>query len=98
MADGRTVYDELASKLRGLVDDRARVASPPVERWKVTSADPLIVEQVNGDVVLEEGDPDVDIDRSVLDPRPAVGDVVRVHSDGQGEGSGWMIAGVVNHE
>lgn len=92
---GRTAYDELADRIRGLVREEARVASPPVERWMVTSSDPLIVEQVGGDIVIEEGDPDVEIDRAVLDDRPDVDDLVRVHSDGEGEGKGWIVAGVI---
>jgi hypothetical protein len=56
------------------------------------AANPLIIEQVNGDIVLEEGDPDVEIDRAVLAQRPAVGDRVRVHQDGED----WIVAGVIS--
>lgn len=87
----RTAYDELADRLRRLAREEARVAAPPVERFKVTRADPLVIEQIEGDLVLEEGDPDVEIDRGVLADRPAVGDTVRVHHDG----ADWVVAGVI---
>lgn len=89
---GQTVYDRFAERLKGLVHDTAREASPAVERWRVTSSNPLVIEQIDGgDIVLEEGDPDVEIDRAVLAARPAVGDRVRVHSDG----ADWIVAGVI---
>lgn len=88
---GRTSYDELADRIRALARREAHAVSPPVQRFKVTSGNPLVVEEVHGDLVLEEGDPDVEIDRAVLATRPAVGDLVRVHHDG----NDWIIAGVV---
>lgn len=90
-----TVYDELAAELRALAQHEARTVSPPVERWRVTKADPLTIERVggSGDLVLEEGDPDVEIDRAVLAERPAVDDLVRVHHDGED----WIVAGVITH-
>lgn len=88
-----TVFDELADELRAMARDEARVASPPVGRWKVLRADPLRIEQVGEDIVLEEGDPDVEIDRGVLYRRPAVGDMMRVHHDGED----WIVAGVISH-
>lgn len=86
-----SVYDDLADAIRELVQGEARVVSPPVERWKVTQAEPLVIESTEDDIVLEEGDPDVEIDRLVLALRPEVGDTVRVHQDG----SDWIIAGVI---
>lgn len=90
-----TVYDELAEAIRGIARGEARTVSPPVERWKVTISDPLTIERVggDGDLVLEEGDPDVEIDRAVLADRPAVDDLVRVHHDGED----WIVAGVITH-
>lgn len=89
---GRSSYDELADRIRALARHEAHAVSPPVQRFKVTSANPLIIEEIHGDLVLEEGDPDVEIDRGVLSVRPAVGDMVRVHHDGED----WIIAGVVS--
>lgn len=90
-----TVFDELAEAIRGIARGEVRTVSPPVERWRVTNADPLTIERVggDGDLVLEEDDPDVEIDRAVLDERPAVGDLVRVHHDGED----WLVAGVITH-
>lgn len=90
-----TVFDELAGAIRDIARGEARTVSPPVERWKVTKADPLTIERVggDGDLVLEEGDPDVEIDRAVLADRPAVDDLVRVHHDGED----WIVAGVITH-
>jgi hypothetical protein len=43
------------------------------------------------ELLLEEGDPDVEFGREVLQDRPAKGDVVRVHSDGDH----YIVAGVI---
>lgn len=87
-----TVYDELVARIRGLVRDEAPQASPPVGRGKVVSPDPLVVD-LGDDVVLEEGDPDVEFDRKLLTTdRPANGDAVRVHADGEG----WIVGGVID--
>jgi hypothetical protein len=86
----RTVYDELADRIRGLVREEAPKVSPPVSRGRVVSADPLVVD-CGDDVLLEEGDPDVEFDRAVLQDRPAAGDAVRVHFDGED----WIVSGVI---
>jgi hypothetical protein len=87
----RGVWEELTEAIGDFVHERARRASPPVERWKVVGVDPLIVESLTDDVMLEEGDPDVEVDRGVLKDRPEKGDMVRVHFDGED----WIIGGVV---
>ena len=87
---GRSPYDDLADRIRQLVHEEAPQASPPVDRGKVVSATPLIVD-LGDEVLLEEGDPDVEFDRGVLADRPTVDDTVRVHSDG----SGWIVSGVI---
>lgn len=87
----RDVYGDLAKRLRQLAGDEAKRVSPPVQRGKVKSADPLIVE-LPDDVLIEEGDPDVEFEKRLLnDDRPAEGDTVRVHHDGQD----WIVSGVV---
>lgn len=88
---GRTVFDDLADRIRALAQGEAKVASPPVGRGKVLAADPMVIDMIGVDLVLEEGDPDVEFDRAVLATRPAVGDTVRVHHDGDD----WIVAGVV---
>lgn len=84
------VYDELVDRLRGLVGERAVEASPPVSRGKVIEVEPLVIE-LDDDVVVEEGDPDVEFDRAVLAERPEVGDTVRVHADGED----YIVSGVI---
>lgn len=91
----RTVYDDLADRIRGLVEDRVAATAPKVLRFKVLTADPLVIEQIDGELVLEEGDPDVEIDRRLIatpEDRPDVGDLVRVHHDGED----WIVAGVID--
>lgn len=91
-----SAYDDLAERLRALCHEVAVVASPPVERWEVVTVEPLAIRQVGGedDLVLEEGDPDVEIDRGVLTDRPELGDLVRVHRDG----ADWIVAGVIRSD
>jgi hypothetical protein len=87
----RSVFDELAEKIRGMAGEEAKRVSPPVTRGKVKSADPLIV-VLPDDIVIEEGDPDVEFEKRLLGAdRPEEGDTVRVHHDGQD----WIVGGVV---
>lgn len=91
-----TVYDELADRIRSLVRREVDHRGPAVMRFKVVAVNPLIVEQIGGDLFLEEGDPDVEVDRALLVERPALGSTVRVHADhGGGDGPDWIIAGVL---
>lgn len=83
-------YDRLVESLVGLVNDGVASGSPRVERGTVMRSSPLIVD-LGDDVVIEEGDPDVEFDRGVLASRPAVGEAVRVHFDGQD----WIVSGVI---
>lgn len=85
-----TAYDRLAERLRGLARESVAAAAPAVDRGKVLSVTPLVID-LGDDVLLEEGDPDVEFDRAVLADRPAAGDTVRVHSDGED----WIVAGVI---
>lgn len=88
-----TVYDDLVERLRDLSEDATLDASPPLERWEVLEVSPLRVQQVGGedDLVLEEGDDDVEIVRDVLARRPALGDLMLVHRDE----TGWIVSGVI---
>lgn len=87
----RTVFDDLVDRLVDLVHDEApRVTAPAVERGIVVVTEPLIVD-IGDDLLLEEGDPDVEFDRALLADRPAKGDAVRVHSDGDA----YIVAGVI---
>lgn len=89
-----SAYDELAERIRTLARETVDVRAPAVERWRTVSSSPLVIELVGADddLVLEEGDPDLEIDRAVLGDRPAPGDMLRVHRDADG----WMVAGVLS--
>ncbi len=88
-----TVYDDLADRIRSLVHRTvaSRGGGGSVQRFKVISANPLVVEQIEGDLVLEEGDPDVDLVGALLADRPSIGDTVLVHADGED----WIIGAVI---
>lgn len=85
-----TVYEELADRLRGLVADVAPQVVPPVQRGIVRRSSPLVID-LGDEMLLEEGDPDVEFDRGLLSHRPAAGAAVRVHCDGDD----YVVAGVV---
>lgn len=76
------MWDRLADRLREMSRSTAREVSPPPERYRVQALDPLVVEQIEGDLVLEEGDDDVEIAHSAADLE--VGDLVLVHTVGDG--------------
>lgn len=86
-----SAYDRLAARLIDLVESQVQVAAPArVERGRVVRATPLVID-LGDDVLIEEGDPDVEFDRGVLAERPAAGDAVRVHFDGED----WIVSGVI---
>lgn len=86
-----TVWDELAEKLRAFVRGEVEGQGHRTRRFRVVKRNPLVCEALDGTLVIEEGDPDVEIARSVLGytiidsdgdsvviPRPQVGDLVLV--------------------
>lgn len=79
---GRAVWDELADELHAQMA-HAAANQPRPERWKVTALAPLTVEQLQGELVLRIGDPDLEVTQSVRDYDErfglVVGDVVVVH-------------------
>ncbi|MGH2898976.1 MAG: hypothetical protein ACRDMZ_09915, partial [Solirubrobacteraceae bacterium] len=86
-----SAYDRLAGRLLDLVAARVEASEPAkIERGRVLQASPLVVD-LGDDVLIEEGDPDVEFDRAVLAERPVVGDAVRVHFDGED----WIVSGVI---
>lgn len=88
-----SVYDDLAARIRGAARHHARVESPPPMRFKVARTSPLTLHHLGAvDLVLEEGDPDVEIARDVLESRPSVGDIVIVHAD---QFHDYIVSGVV---
>lgn len=78
---GKPTMALLVDRIRDLAGDEARRVSPPVTRWKVTTSDPLVIESLDEDVVLNEGDPDVEWSRELFSSRPDVGDVLLVYQD-----------------
>lgn len=61
MAQPRDIYDQLASRLREMVAEEHVNSLSGVERFTVQRATPLLLEHTDGDLVLEEGDPDFTI-------------------------------------
>lgn len=54
------VVTELAQRIRKVAAHEASKTTN-VERWRVTKATPLIIEEIEGDLILEDGDPDFTI-------------------------------------
>lgn len=52
------IFDQLAVKLREMVQAEHVNSLSGVERFRVVRVAPLMVEHVDGDLVLEDGDPD----------------------------------------
>lgn len=88
------VWEDLAQELRGSMQTEARKVSPPVQRGKITSLDPLEV-TLEDDTQLSEEDEDVEFARDLkaTDADVAEGDTVRVHQDGHGD---YVISGVID--
>jgi hypothetical protein len=82
-----SVYKELAQKLQAVAKGAAREAAPQLGRYRVTAVEPLTLEEVGGDALLEDGDPDFEVERWLRryheDVGLEVGDVVYVHDDGE---------------
>jgi hypothetical protein len=78
---GKRVWDELADMLEGRMASHV-VNSAHTERWKVLKVSPLVVGQLQGELTLEEGDPDLEITQWVRtymkSPGLQIGDVVLV--------------------
>lgn len=84
-------FDRLADRLTDLVDVRVERVAPRIERGHVVQVNPLAVD-LGDDVLIEEGDPDVEFDRALLRRRPAIGEAVRVEfADGD-----WIVCGIVD--
>lgn len=96
-----SVFDELADEIRGIAREQAVNAVKPPRRFKVRRLDPLLLEEVNGDLVLEDGDPDFEIDERLKPGAhttcpagtghrnegslPQLGDIVIVEQDRHGD-------------
>lgn len=71
---------ELAQRLRTLAHDEAANAGSTIHRFAVRQPAPLVIEEVEGDLVLEDGDPDF-----------TVGDGLRQHIARYGLAGGDQI-------
>lgn len=71
---------ELAQRLRALAHDEAVNAGTTVVRFAVRQPSPLLVEEIEGELVLEEGDPDF-----------TVGDALRQHIARYGLAAGDQV-------
>lgn len=58
---GPGTLGELAHRLRRLAREEVVNAGTHVARFQVRQASPLVIEEMDGDLVLEEGDPDFTI-------------------------------------
>jgi hypothetical protein len=78
------VWARVADRIRAI----AKESSPVLERYRVRSATPLRLEQVDGDEVLDEADADVTVGENVRQYHANVGltagDHVRVVRDPDG--------------
>jgi hypothetical protein len=83
-----SAVDELADRIVGMTRRR----SAHVERFKVVQAAPLVLDQIEGSLILEEGDPDFEIAAAVDSAAPVKGDMVLVHQGADGD---WIATGVV---
>lgn len=89
----RNVWDDLVDRLRTFVHGEVEQTGHRTRRFKVVYRNPLVVEAIDGELLLEEGDPDLEIDRAVLADRPNVDDLVVV----QQTEDEYAIVGVIAH-
>ena len=88
----RTVFDELAHRIRDIARSEAKDVAPPVRRARVLDASPLTVELLDTGVVLEEGDEDFDVSDELDRHPPPVGSIVLVDTDEEGD---YVARGIV---
>jgi hypothetical protein len=79
------VVTELARRIHGVAGQAA--SKERVERWQVIGTSPLLIEEVEGDLVLEDGDPDftigVALRQHVATYGIGIGDLVLVSVSGE---------------
>ena len=89
------IFDQLALRLRDMTLATQINDGSGVERYKLNQVSPLILEHVDGDNVIEDGDPDVTVGallrKYLASESIEVGDVVFVLR----EDSEWHILDVV---
>ncbi|MBA2751594.1 MAG: hypothetical protein H0U41_05055 [Actinobacteria bacterium] len=60
------VWKEVGRELRGAAKEEVREAGHAPVRFKVLGVTPLILDEIGGDLILEQGDEDFDIDERLL--------------------------------
>lgn len=95
-ARAANVFDQLALRLRQVVRDEHANTGSAVEKFTVISVTPLILDELNGNLILEDGDPDFTVGswlrQYMLNYSLVVGDVVQVARNG----STWHALDVVD--
>lgn len=64
-ARGPHVLAELAQRFHSVARQEAHNSGSSIERWRVRQAKPLLIEEIEGDLTLEDGDPDFTIGDSL---------------------------------
>lgn len=62
---GPNVITELAQRVRSVARHEAQNNGSAIERWRVRQAKPLLIEEIEGDLTLEDGDPDFTVGDSL---------------------------------
>lgn len=79
---GQRVWDELTDAIEGRIEHHVSNATR-TERWKVLALAPLVFGQIQGELTLTDGDPDLEITQWMrhynTTTKLVVGDVVLVH-------------------
>lgn len=93
---------ELALKMREMAREEVRSRVPGSRYFTVLDTSPLRIEDTESDLVLEEGDQDLELEQWVKHYDSlyglVVGDTLVCHpigTDGQGNGS-WVATGVIS--
>lgn len=94
VAPGADVFARLALKLREIVRHEQVNGGTGVERFQVTAVSPLRLEHTGGDLVLEDGDPDLTVDAWVRQYHANYGIVAGDQAWCLREGQEWHWIGV----
>lgn len=87
-----TLWTDIAQGVREVARQEALNAVPPPSHFRVTALDPIVLAQLSGPVVLEEGDDDFEVSKTM--GQPEVGDVVLVVE----AGDSYVAAAILQEE
>lgn len=86
-AQTTVIFDELASRLRRMVREVHTNDLSGVTRFKVLTVDPFVIGELQGELTLEDGDPDFTMGEALraraAAAQVAVGDLVWVARENQ---------------